>query len=440
MKKDIFKISSFICCFLFSSTFISFGQNKGLPKKFGPSDQICAGVNIHFIKGNEKDLDMIAAAGFKFIRMDFSWQGTERTKGVYNWENYDELTRNLSKRGLRAIYILDYSNSLYEESVSSTNPLTSKEQKATSSPQHEESVAAFARWAAAAAEHFKKSNIIWEIWNEPNISFWKPKPDVAQYTTLALSTCKAVKKVVPSAVIIGPASSEIPLKFIEPFLASGILQYLDAVSVHPYRDYSKSPETAVADYQKLHELIARYTPASKKMIPIISSEWGYSSATKGVSLEKQAAYIVRMQLSNMLYGIPLSIWYDWKNDGNDPNEHEQNFGTTLSDLTPKPAYKTIQLMNMQLKNFSFLKRITLENSNDFVLVFKNDKNQYKITAWTTDAEHSVILNNSISGIIKATATDGIGNAIKLKTVKGALSLNLTALPQYIVIQGNIRLN
>ena len=30
------------------------------------------GVNIHFVTGHEKDLDLIAAAGFKFVRMDFA--------------------------------------------------------------------------------------------------------------------------------------------------------------------------------------------------------------------------------------------------------------------------------------------------------------------------------------------------------------------------------
>ena len=84
--------------------------------KFGPKGQICAGVNIHFVTGHEKDLDLIAAAGFKFIRMDFGWQGTERVKGIFNWKSFDELTANLEKRGLGAIYIFDYSNSLYEES------------------------------------------------------------------------------------------------------------------------------------------------------------------------------------------------------------------------------------------------------------------------------------------------------------------------------------
>src|SRR5262245_27984646 len=65
------------------------------------------GVNIHFTRGHERDLDLIAAAGFKFVRMDFGWAGSEHQKGEYDWSACDELTANLEKRGLRAIYILD---------------------------------------------------------------------------------------------------------------------------------------------------------------------------------------------------------------------------------------------------------------------------------------------------------------------------------------------
>ena len=103
---------------------------------------------------------MIAAAGFKFIRTDFVWRAIERTKGVYDWTAYDELVGNLNKRGIRAIEILCYSSSLYEEAVNFTNPLTDKVQQSPASPQHPESIAAFAKWAAAMAEHFKGSNIV----------------------------------------------------------------------------------------------------------------------------------------------------------------------------------------------------------------------------------------------------------------------------------------
>jgi hypothetical protein len=439
MKKFIFIIACFLCCSLYLK-----GSGDSGNLKLVPANQICSGINIHFVTGQEKDLDMIAAAGFRFIRMDFGWQDIESSKGIYNWAAYDELTANLKKRGMGAIYIFDYSNSLYEDQVNSTDPLTNKKQTDIASPQKSESIAAFARWASASAAHFKGSNIIWEIWNEPNIFFWKPKPDVAQYNALAIATCKAVRAADPDATIIGPASSEVPLPFLESFLASGVLNYLDAVSVHPYRDYSKSPETAATDYKDLRKLIERYAPAEKKKMPVISSEWGYSSSTKGVSLEKQEAYIVRMQLSNLLNGIPVSIWYDWKNDGDDPTEHEQNFGTVTSDLRPKPAYTAIQTMNSQLKGFTLLRRLKLKSDNDYALLFKNNNGTYKITAWTSAwaviPSHPVVINERIPNTAVINATDGKGNVLKLKTNNGSLVIDLKELPQYITLPDGTRLD
>src|SRR5215470_15131009 len=62
------------------------------------------GVNIHFTRGHQRDLDMIAAAGFKLVRMDFLWGHIERIKGEYDWSEYDELTAELQRRGIRAYY------------------------------------------------------------------------------------------------------------------------------------------------------------------------------------------------------------------------------------------------------------------------------------------------------------------------------------------------
>jgi polysaccharide biosynthesis protein PslG len=408
------------------------GQS-GKPEKFGPGNKIYSGVNIHFTKGHDKDLDMIAAAGFKIIRMDFGWQNTEREKGVYNWADYDELTADLGKRGIKALYILDYSNSLYEEQTESKDPITGKITRSVAAPNHPESIEAFAKWAAAAAVHFRGKDIIWEIWNEPNINFWRPAPDVAQYNKLATATCKAIRKVVPDAIIIGPATSELPVPFIESFLASGIIEYIDAVSVHPYRRYSLSPESAVEDYKKIRELIDRYTPEGKPKIPIISGEWGYSSSKKGVAVETQAAYIVRMQLSNLVYGIPFSIWYDWKNDGPDPEEHEENFGTVTNDLKPKPAYTAIKTLNEQFKDYTFQKRADVKRSNDFVLLFKDDKGNSKIAAWTTEVPHSVVLEEVEIKVSDLKGADWSGNEFKIKTEQGRLVIDLSPLPKYIAI-------
>lgn len=372
------------------------------------------GVNIHFNRGHEADLDLIAAAGIKVVRMDLGWAGIERRKGEYDWSAYDELTANLEKRGLQPLYILDYSNPLYEETVVSRNPVTGREQRDTASPQRPESVAAFARWAAAAAERYRGRRVIWEIWNEPNISFWKPKPDVAQYNALALATCRAIRAVDPRATIIGPATSEIPLRFLEEHFACGILEYLDGVSVHPYRSYAKPPETAAEEYAKLRELIARYAPPGKKNLPILSGEWGYASHTKGVSLATQAAFAARQQLANLLAGVPLSVWYDWKNDGPDPDEREHNFGLVYADLSPKPAYHALKTLTTELAGYRIERRLEVGRAADYALLLRQVNRPNKLALWTTAEPHPVTLRIKPAPRARVLAVTGRGNRFELR--------------------------
>ncbi len=392
------------------------------------------GVNIHFVTGHEKDLDLIAAAGFKFIRMDFGWTSTEPRKGQYDWSGYDRLAANLDQRGIRPIFILDYSHHLYEESVTNINPLTHQPHKTLASPQHPESIAAYARWAAAAAKHYHGRHILWEIWNEPNIQFWSPKPDAGQYSALALATCKAIREADPEATIIGLASSGFPWEFLETFFKSGALEYLDAVSVHPYRSPRTPPETAGADYQKLRQLIDRYAPATQQgKLPILSGEWGYSTHRKGVSLENQAAFAARQQLANLLYGIPVSIWYDWKNDGDDPGENEHNFGTVLPDLQPKPAYLAIRTLTHELSGYRVVRRLALANEKDYVLLFANGAGQQKLAAWTLAEPHEVSLEIHQNGEATLSGVKGDGSGCTPKLSGGRLVLELVGAPQYIAV-------
>jgi hypothetical protein len=392
------------------------------------------GVNIHFVKEHGQDLDMIAQAGFKFVRMDFAWEAIEQKKGEYDWSAYDELTTNLEKRGLRAIYILDYSHALYEGGVDSHNALkTEVKQRDTASPQHPESIAAYAHWAAAAAKHFHGRHIIWEIWNEPNGFFWKPKPDADQYRTLALAAAKAIRAAEPKATIIGPATSGFDWPFMETFLKSGVLEYLDAVSVHPYRDSHTPPETAAADYQKLRGLIEKYAPGAKKKMPVISGEWGYSSNTKGVSLEEQGAFIARQQLANLLEGVPLSIWYDWKNDGADPNENEHNFGTVTPELEPKPAHTAIYILTHELAGYRILRRVPPVDK-DYLLVCVNGSGGCKLAVWTSGKPHSCSIEMPFKSAQRIGGIDGLGKGFVPKVEEGRLLLHLDNMPKYITLR------
>lgn len=386
------------------------------------------GVNIHFQRGHETDLDRIAAAGFRVVRMDLGWAGIERERGRYDWSAVDELTANLSKRGLRPLYILDYSNPLYEESVVTRDPVSGREHRDTASPRRPESVAAFAAWAAAAAARYTSHGVIWEIWNEPNIFFWKPRPDVAQYNALALATCEAIRAADPRALIVGPATSEIPLAFLEAFFASGILRHLDGVSVHPYRNYAKPPETVASEYAALRALIRRQAPPGKEDLPILSSEWGYASHTRGVSPETQAAFAARQQLVNLWQGIPVSVWYDWKNDGPDPAEREHNFGVVTADLTPKPAYEAIRTLTGELAGHRLARRIEAGGTNDYVLLFIRDGGAPRLAAWTAGEPHTVELAVRAGPRAVLRAVNSRGGAVGLDRSRSGANtpLRLTA--------------
>ena len=388
------------------------------------------GVNIHFITGHEEDLDRIAAAGFHFIRMDFGWAGTEAEKGKYRWSDYEQLLGGLDRRGIRAVFILDYSNPLYEEQVTSTNPLTHQSHQTIASPQHPQSVTAYAKWAAAAAEHFHGRHVVWELWNEPNIDFWSPKPDARQYTTMALAASKAIRAADPHATLIGPATSTFPWEFLETFFKSGILEYLDGVSVHPYQEPRHAPETATADYERLRSLIEHYAPADKsRTIPILSGEWGYSTWERGVTADAQAAFLVRQQLNNLLNQVPLSIWYDWKNDGDDPKENEHNFGTVTPDLQPKPAYTAVKTLTHELAGYRIAQRQILDSDRDFLLVCTNSSGGQKLVAWTLGEAHEIKVKVPAGRTVSGRSISG--EKIELKVTDDQCSVSLSPGPIYL---------
>ena len=61
------------------------------------------------------------------------------------------MTAHLEQRGLRALYILDYVNALYEPMVDASRAVGAPApERHLASPRHPDSVAAFAKWAAAA--------------------------------------------------------------------------------------------------------------------------------------------------------------------------------------------------------------------------------------------------------------------------------------------------
>ncbi len=380
---------------VFCLTSFVYAAKPELPTKTIPDG---LGYNIHFTDPKPGEMEMMKASGATIIRMDFFWGGTEREKGVYDFSAFDRLTDALEKHKVRPIYILDYSNRHYDEGLS---------------PYSEEGRKAFAKWAAAAAVHFKGRGILWEMYNEPNISFWKPKPDPEAYIKLALETGKALREAAPDETYIGPATSEIDFDFLEKCFQAGLLEYWDAVSVHPYRQ--REPESVIPEYAKLRYMIDKYAPEGKK-IPILSAEWGYSSAWANYNDELQGKMLPRQWMVNLACDVPVSIWYDWHDDGTDPKEPEHHFGTVnyeyKKDQTPvyepKPSYLAAKTFTETFDGFKYNKRLsTARTISDeefqedvYTFVFRNG-NDVRLAVWTTAKEERTVSIPCSPGKFKA---------------------------------------
>ena len=373
------------------------------------------GVNIHFTRPDPGEMELLAAGGFRFVRMDLFWHTIEREiPGRYDFSEYDRLVEVMTARNIRIVFILDYGNDLYGGG---------------NAHHFDAGRAAFARFAAAAVRRYRGKGIIWEIWNEPNLEkYWHGPPDPVSYNRVASEVISAIRRVDPTALIIGPATAGFPWEYLQTLADVGLFNKLDAVSVHPYR--FNEPESAWEDYARLRGILDRASPDRK--IPIIAGEWGYSTVAGGPTEQAQAQYVARQALAHLAYDVDLSIWYDWRNDGDDPHEIEFNFGLVRQDLSPKPSYHAMRVLVETLRGYGFQRRIPLNGPAEFGLLFRNE-NQAALALWTNGEPRSVTLPVFCDAV---TVVEMDGKRSVAPVVEGQLTVRLERAPRYVLLCNN----
>jgi hypothetical protein len=377
------------------------------------------GVNIEFTDPRPGEMKMLSQAGFRWVRMDLKWDVTEPEPGRYDFAAYDRLMSSLAENDLKALFILDYTNPAYDNGA----------------PPHSETARrAFAQWAVAAAKHFAGRGVVWEMYNEPNIAhFWPPRPNVKDYIALALAVGRAFRESVPGEKLIGPATSGIDFDFLAACFKAGLLEYWSAVSVHPYR--RSDPETAAADYCRLRAMIKTYAPA--KQVAIFSGEWGYSSVWPGLSDDQQGQLLARSWLTNLGNAVPVSIWYDWRDDGLSAVEPEHHFGTVYNAyheerdpvFDPKPAYLAAKTLTTFLSGYHFEKRLATGGADDYLLAFRKGSS-LRLAAWTTST-HAHQISIPVSPGQYAVSSHTGQNITVVTAAQESLVVAITNAPVYL---------
>lgn len=353
-------------------------------------------VNVNLREATDEDMNAMRDLGAKWARIDLLWSRVEQKAGVYDFSRYDPLVEGLARRGMRPILILDYGNKVYD----------------VDAPRTREGRTAFAAFAAAAVKHYRQQGVLWEIWNEPNLShFWRGEPSAEEYAALVRVVVPAMREVSTDEWIMGPGTSRFDWDFLKTCFQQGVLSDFDAVSVHPYRDKAE-PESVDVDWARLRGLIEQFAPKGKTM-PMICSEWGYSTYSKGVSPQKQGQLAMRMYLSNLAAGVPLTVWYSWKDRPDASSEKEKSFGLFDAAGFPKAGYSLVQSGLLALDGYQLDTRVEVNDSDTMALLFRKGSEK-KLALWSSAPKPSELtLPATLAPFVGFGRHVQLGNAVQV---------------------------
>jgi hypothetical protein len=147
--------------------------------------------------------------------------------------------------------------------------------------------------------------------------------------------------------------------------------------------------------------------------------------------------VARLFLFDVLSGVPLTIWYDWRDDGTEPTNQEHHFGLVRNAYLPgaaqvydpKPAYAAAQTYARALAGYRFKERAKTDSDDDYVLSFAQGAKSC-LVAWTAAPTPHEVKIPAPNGTYDVTSYDG-----KVQTtaqaVNGAITLTLDDGPQYL---------
>jgi len=322
------------------------------------------GVQTHFPQGKnlpaEKTIRMIKAAGVASLRDEIYWFTVEQKRGIYAIPNEVRAAVQLAiNNGIKPLIILDYGNKLYQDGgpyggLHGGLPTTEGAQEA------------FVNYAKFIANSFKGQVVLYEIWNEWNIGAGPQRlppgirPDPQAYVDLLCKTYRVLKAIDDNIIVIGGAVAGYDTAWITELLDRGAIEYMDALSIHPYsyRTAQPKPEKVLEKIADIHRIVQRYT--NKNEFPIYITEIGWPSnvGAFGINPEIAGDYLARfLFLAKCKPFIKGVWWYDFQNDGTNIRQSEDNFGLVQSDFTPKPAYSVLKDIAAIIRETAFAEQV-----------------------------------------------------------------------------------
>jgi polysaccharide biosynthesis protein PslG len=331
----------------------------------------------------EKQVQLIAAAGFHWLRQEFPWADLEISgKGNFDdcrngpcisaWAKYDQIVSLADRSGLEIIVRLSAAPNWSRADADARGAFAPPD-----------NFSDFADYAVAVAEHYRGRVRYFQIWNEPNGNDeWGYQPvDPEAYTRLLCETYQRLKAFDPESVVLAAAltpTNELggfnpngsggtnmnDLVYLQRMYNAGAKGCFDIMSVQGYGLWSGPTDHRLnaikinfARNLFIRDLMVR-NGDERKAIWISEMNWNAVPSGSGISPdfgqvteEQQARYAPlayqRLQSEWPWLGVG-NFWYFKDADDHEKNQAKYYFRMADPDFTLKPVYAAMKDYTSQI--------------------------------------------------------------------------------------------
>lgn len=358
------------------------------------------GVQTHFSQGWDiGNLDKAERMNAPILRDSLAWATVEKEPGTFRFsgDNAAKLDE-ACEQGFELILTAAPKHPAYDDGALAYS---------------DGAQAAFANYLATTAGHFGPCLIAFEIGNEINAEGALTAPagvDAKQaYVALVRKVRDAVKEAAPHVAILGGSTNMIGTGFLDDLFEAGMLDHVDGVAVHPYRNYMEGTDVEI-------EHLRRRMAEHGREVPIWATEFSPDNEDDALN----AAQLLKGATLMAASGVDVAIWYALIDQRWFPHMG------LFSASSIKPAGQAFAFMQEQLLPLGRPRRVDLGDPNVFAYRFGEDAmivwGGGQVAEWPTGA----VIHDSQGNRVAGSGTLSIGESPLI--ILGARSLNLRENP------------
>lgn len=321
------------------------------------------------------------------------WQQIEKAKGVYDFDTVKTTHKSfLDDDKFTGVWGTFYNNPLYN----GMSEWPGKQYGPTTKVNFD----GYAKYAAATATAFPKFKYI-ELYNEPNIFYWKPEPNAQGYVQMCEVTHRELKNARDdSSTAVGVMAGG-DYKYFEEMAKYDIYGNMDCLSYHPYMYPNKVDKLLQDIISGINDNILKL--GGWKETITTEAGWPTHKGTNGSTLNEQAMESVKYFILEEQNHNEITELY-CMNSGANESLNEDNFGLIDYSGTPKPVYIAVKELNQRTSGGFYAGKTDIADGVSAHMYIRDNK--LTVIAWKNKNYDSPYLCSEWKGV---SAYDMYGN-------------------------------